>query len=159
TMPQCKPICWREATVNPSTEARLAALFDCLLQLGPAADEHGHPTPFALPLTPEAKRAWVQFYDRHRCEMADLDDDLAAAWSKLEAYCARFALIIQLCAWADGVASADCIDQASIEAGIALADWFGAEARRVYGILFEADGERETRELVELIRRKGNVIT
>jgi hypothetical protein len=29
-------------------------------------------------------------------------DDLAAAWSKLEAYAARFALIIQMISWAYG---------------------------------------------------------
>ena len=40
------------------------------------------------------------------------DDDLAAAWSKLEAYAARFALIFQLCTWAAGDAAVGhCIDE------------------------------------------------
>jgi hypothetical protein len=66
--------------------------------------------------------------------MEPLDDDLCLAWSKLEAYAARFALIVQLCAWAAGEASGDAIDQPNIEAGIAHSDWFGNEARRVYSV-------------------------
>src|SRR5262249_55224393 len=117
------------------------------------------PAPFAMPLTTEAKGAWVAFYDRHRAEMADLDDDLAAAWSKLEAYAARLALIVQLCEWSIGDGSSELVDQASVEAGIALCDWFGQEARRVYSVLAERNEHREQRELIELVQRKGGAIT
>jgi hypothetical protein len=158
-MPETRPVRWSEAIVDPPTEAALGSVFDRLLSLEPAADEDGHPAPFAMPLTPEAKAAWVEFYDRHRDELSDLDDDLAAAWSKLEAYAARFALIFQLCSWAAGAAGCDAVSEASIRAGIMLADWFGNEARRVYALLAESEADREDRELVELIRRKGGSVT
>lgn len=158
-MPDPKPVRWSEAIVDPPTEAALASVFDGLLSLEPAADEDGHPAPFAMPLTAEAKVAWVEYYNRHRAELADLDDDLAAAWSKLEAYAARFALTFQLCSWAAGDAEGDAVDEASIRAGIALADWFGGEARRVYAVLAESEADREDRELVELIQRKGGSVT
>ena len=90
-----------------------------------------------MPLTPEAKAVWIEYYDRHRAELAGLDDDLAAAWSKLEAYAARFALIFQLCSWAAGEAG----DQASTKPHPGrdrLSDWFGHEARRVYGLFSES---------------------
>jgi Protein of unknown function (DUF3987) len=41
----------------------------------------------------------------------------------------------------------------------ALADWFGAEGRRVYGVLAESDEERDRRQLVELIEQLGDGIT
>ena len=101
----------------------------------------------------------MEYYNRHRAELTELDDDLAAAWSKLEAYAARFALIFQLCANAAGEASDDAVDEESIKAGIELADWFGNEAKRVYEVMAESDADRERRELVELVRRKGGAIT
>ena len=89
-----------------------------------------------MPLSDEAKRLWIEYFNRHRAELADLDDDLAAAWSKLEAYAARFALIFQLCSWAAGEphASDEQVDEAAMVSGIALSDWFGGEAKRVYGL-------------------------
>lgn len=158
-MPDLKPVRWSDATINPATEAAMGRVFDALLSMEPAADAEGNPEPFPLDLTPEAKVLWVAYFNRHRAELADLDDDLAAAWSKLEAYAARFALIIQLCAWAAGVASGDAIDESSMQAGIELSDWFGGEAKRVYGLFVESEEDREQRELVELIRRRGGAIT
>jgi hypothetical protein len=102
---------------------------------------------------------WVRYFNRHRAEIADLDDDLAAAWSKLEAYTARFALIFQLCSWAAGDGGDDAVDETSIQAAIELSDWFGGEARRVYSLFLKSDGDRDQRELIELIARKGGRLT
>lgn len=157
--PAWQPITWTDATVSPATESRMSDVFDSLLSLEPAADPEGKSIPYAMPLTPEAHRAWVSYYNRHRAEMAELDDDLAAAYSKLEAYAARFALIFQLCSWADGQVTADKIDQASIDSGVAVSDWFAGEAQRVYGLFVETDDQRQDRELIELIRRHGGRIT
>jgi Protein of unknown function (DUF3987) len=158
-MPEPKPIHWTEAVVSPATEAAFEKIIDRLLSLETAADANGKPEPFAMPLTEQAKTLWVEYYNRHRGELADLDDDLAAAWSKLEAYAARFALLFQLCANAAGEANDDAVDEESIKAGIELADWFGNEAKRVYDVMVETDQQREHRELVELVQRKGGTIT
>ena len=63
-MPEPTPIRWTDAIVDPLIEAALGNVFDRLLALEPAADEDGHATPFAMPLTPEAKSIWVAFYNR-----------------------------------------------------------------------------------------------
>lgn len=159
TMPENRPVTWTDTIIDPSIEAALDSVIDQLLTLEPGTDEDGDAAPLPLPLTPEAKAAWVEFYNRHRTEQVELDDDLAAAWSKLEAYAARFALIFQMCSWAAGDATGDSVTEASIRAGITLADWFGNEARRVYAVLAESELDRQTRELVELIRRKGGSLT
>jgi hypothetical protein len=134
-------------------------VFNCLLALTPGVDAEGDPEPLAVDMTLEAKGVWVDYYNRHRAESAEFDDDLAAAWSKLEAYTARFALIIQLCTWAAGEAYDDEVDEASMAAAIVLSDWFGREAMRVYGLFTESDQDCEQRELVELIRRRGGRTT
>ncbi|HEX5471610.1 MAG TPA: hypothetical protein VFW73_06970, partial [Lacipirellulaceae bacterium] len=94
-------------------------------------------------------------------ELSEMDDDLAAAWSKLEAYTARFALIFQLCSWAAGeqYVSDQTIDEAAIVSAITLSDWFGGEARRVYGLFAESSEDRGQRELIDWIRRKGGRVT
>src|SRR5207253_2832771 len=42
---------------------------------------------------------------------------------------------------------------------ITLADWFGQEGRRIYGVLGESDEERDRRQLVELIAQHGGSVT
>ena len=159
-MPDSKPVRWTEATVDPGVEAALDKVFANLLSLEPAADAEGNSEPYPLDLTPEAKRLWVAYYNRHRAELVDLDDDLSAAWSKLEAYTARFALIFQLCSWAAGDSAAgQAISEQSMRAAIDLSDWFGGEAKRVYGLFVENEQDRERRELVEWITRKGVPVT
>lgn len=150
-MPEPRRVVWTEATVHPEVEAEMGAVFDSLFGLEPAADEFGNNAPFPLDLTPEAKTSWVEYFDRHRGELLDLDDDLAAAWSKLEAYAARFALIFQLAT----DANSNVVDQVSMEAGIELSDWFGHEAKRIYGLFVEDAVDQERRELIEWIQRRG----
>ena len=58
-------------------------------------------------LSPEAKRIWVDYYNLHGAEQVRLQSDLAAAWSKLEGYTPRFALIIHMVRWATGDADAE----------------------------------------------------
>ena len=142
----------------------MATVIGRLLSLEPAADANNKPEPFPLDLAPEAHEVFVDNYNRHRVEIAEFnanhDDDLAAAWTKLEAYFARFALFIQLCKWASGDAAAgNKIDVDSIHAAIELQQWFGHEAKRVYGMFCESAEDREQRELADLIRRNGGRTT
>jgi hypothetical protein len=51
------------------------------------------------------------------------------------------------------------VDEISMKAGIALAQWFGHEAKRVYAMLGETALERDRRELAELIERRGGQVT
>lgn len=159
-MPDARPVQWTEDVIAPEIEHKIAEVFNLLLALEPAADADGNPEPFVLDMSPEAKALWVEYYNRHRGELAGLDDDLAAAWSKLEAYTARLALIFELSIWAAGDAAAgNQISEASMAAAIALTDWFGGEAKRVYGMMAEDRDQQQYRELVELIQRKGSRIT
>jgi hypothetical protein len=156
-MPDPRPVRWSEATVSRQNKTAMAGVFDGLLALEPSIDKNGNPIPQAIPLSDAARAAWVSYFNRHREESTQLDDDFAAAWSKLEAYTARFALIFQLSSLVAGEpnASPDVIDESAMLNAIALSDWFGGEARRVYGLFAESEADRHDRELCEQIRRMG----
>ncbi|MFN7374497.1 MAG: DUF3987 domain-containing protein [bacterium] len=162
TCPPRKPKRWTEADVNATTEAAVALVFDRLFGLTPETDDNGNEQPRLVRLADDGKAAWVRFYNEHATEQAELSGDLSAAWSKLEGYAARLALVVHLTRWAAGDATLRDparVDEASIAAGVVLARWFGDEARRVYAILEESDEGRESRRLVEWIERKGGTAT
>ncbi len=160
-MPKPQPVRWSEETIRDEVDAALNDVVDKLIALEPAVDQAGQPVPRVLSLSKQAKALWVQYFNRHRAEMAGLDEDLAAAWSKLEAYTARFALIFQLCSYAadEPFASAEVIDEISMRSAIELSDWFGGQARKVYGRFKETPEERRNRKLFEHIRRHGGSVT
>src|SRR5262249_51647244 len=88
--------------------------------------------------------------------------DISAAWSKLEEYAARLALVVHFTRLAAGdpnLTKPDIVDTASMNAGIVLTRWFKHEARRVYAILDESDAERDQRRLIEWIERKAGTVT
>ena len=155
-MPPRQAARWSEAEIPEALGQRMAGIFTMLWDLEPDQDDQGQPRPRSLGLTPEAKAAWVVYFNRHGAEQVELDGDLAAAWSKLRGYAARLALVLHQVQWAAGEElEADRIDQTSIEAGIGLSDWFGQEAQRVYAVLSESEEDREDRKLIGWIERKG----
>jgi hypothetical protein len=162
TCPPRKPKRWTEADIAPEAEAELARLVDRLYDLHPTVDDEGDPRPVVLGLTRDAKVAWKGYFNCHAEEQNELSGELSAAWSKLEEYAARLALVIHSARWAADDAdleSPDEVDAASMKAGIELAQWFKAEARRVYALLSESDDDREQRRLIEWIERKGGSVT
>ena len=159
--PPRKPKQWTEADIAPQKEVELAKLFDRLYDLEMGVSAEGEVRPVVLGLTPNAKAAFKEYYNRHAEEQADLSGELSAAWSKLEEYAARLALVIQCTRWAAGDAvleSPDVVDAASMKSGIRLAEWVKAEARRVYSLLSESDDDRQHRRLLEWIARKGGSV-
>jgi hypothetical protein len=161
-LPPRRPKRWTELEVDPDLEEDLARVFERLYSLELVASDDAEPRPVTLRLTAEAKQAWRSFYDAHADEQAALTGDLAAAWSKLEGYAARLALVIQCVAWAavgEPASGPDAVGLAAIESGIVLSRWFGQEARRVYAALAESEEERDRHRLLELIQRRGGRIT
>ena len=153
---------WTEAQIDTKCVAGVTAIFEQLYGVQPQVDALGQPSPVIVSLNPKAKQAWVKFYNEHGKEQADQTGALAAVWSKLEGYAARLALVIHQVRWAAGdlsLSDANQVDEKSIRAGVAMARWFGHEARRVYAMLDECEEERDRRRLVDLIRAKGGSIS
>jgi hypothetical protein len=151
---------WTEADIDPSAETELARLFDRLYELQRTVDADGELRPVLVGMACEAKVAWIRYYNSHAVEQADLTGDLSAAWSKLEEYAPRLALVIHsIRAAANDGTDPLVLDIESMAAGIRLAQWFKHEARRVYAMVAESDAERDQRRLVEWIDRKGGSVT
>ncbi len=160
--PPRKPKRWTEADINPDAQAELTRVIDRLYELQPTVDHNGDVCARALKLTPDAKKIWKSFYNDHAKEQAELSGELSAAWSKLEECAARLALVVHCVRWAAedaSLVSPDVVDAASMKAGVKLAEWFKAEAKRVYEVLAESDEDRDQRRLIEWIQRKGGAVT
>jgi hypothetical protein len=153
---------WTEADIDAAAEATIVRLVDRLYELQPTVNDDGDLRPVTVGLSPDAKAAWKAYYNDHAQEQTDLSGELSAAWSKLEEYAARLALVVHFVRWAGDDATmtnADFVDAASMAAGIRLATWFKGEARRVYAMLGESDDDRDRRRLIEWIGRKGGSAT
>jgi hypothetical protein len=153
---------WTEEEIPLELDAEMATVFDRLYDIEPDLNEDEEPVPRSLLLTPGAKRAWISFVEEHGRQQLEHSGDIAAAFSKLEAYAARIGLVIQCTRVAAGDQHVECpdrVDQASIEAGIRIVRWFLDEALRIYAILGEDETAREIRNHRELIERRGGSVS
>ncbi|MGB7324510.1 MAG: DUF3987 domain-containing protein [Rubripirellula sp.] len=136
---------WTEGELSETTRLAMLRVIDRLKELDHEIAD-GFAKPIVLPLTEEAKQRFIPFVNSHGIETMEHCDALAAAWSKLEGYALRFALVDHLTRWAAGDQSCDpdgCVGIKSIEAGIELSRWFANEAERVYAVIGVTTEERE----------------
>ncbi len=158
--PPRRPKRWTDAAISRATEIDWTDLVDCLARFEMDIDANGDPTPRLVQLSPEARRAFIDFYNTHNNEMAGLDEDLCRAFSKLEAYACRFALVFHEVLVATGQTDTPgMIDLPTMAAAIELTRWWANETRRVYTLL-ESDGEDgERAALVRIVQRLGGRVT
>jgi hypothetical protein len=161
---------WSDASVAAEVERAYESLLDRLFSL--ESDKDG--APLVVRMNPEARECWIRFFNQWAQEQANSEGELAAAYSKLEGCAARFALIHHVVANVargknpergadDALCNTDDawqeITPESVQAGAALAWWFGREARRIYTTLSETTEVREARRLIEVIQGRGGEIT
>lgn len=162
-MPPRKAKQWTEADIDSELAAKAEEVFRGLMAMQMEIDMYGDFKAKILPLTPEAQKAWIAFYNEHAQEQASLPGgEMAAAMSKLEAYAARLALIIHCVRVAAGdpaLISEDFIDENSVIPGVLITNWFKDEVKRVYAVINEEETHTRQRQLFELVQRKGGSIT
>lgn len=149
---------WRDAKAFETRH--YAAMIAELLSIPLSRDAEGHPNPALIELSPEAKALFALFVNEHGTYTKSIENKaLRYHYAKLEGIAARFALIFYLC---DGATSQPLestgMGARHVLAGIALARWYGREARRVYDG-FHSEAEQEKHDLLELIRDHGGEIT
>ncbi len=161
-MPPRLPKHWTDQEISPSITTCLSDLYGRLLELDLIVNSGGETVPVDLPLTASGRDAWIQFFNRHGVEQARREGDLAAAFSKLEGYCARFALVIHLIRCEAGdltLETREAVDSTSIEAGVTLTSWFAYETERIYVALGITSAVSSPSKLQEIIRRHGGRIS
>jgi hypothetical protein len=149
---------WSEAEVEEGLATHYRNLLAFLLGL-PLADETKR-LPYFVGLDRPAKDVWVDWFNRWGMRKDSSEGEQAAALAKLEGYAARLALVHHVVALAvEGVAEPREVTRSSLEAGIALAEWFADEAIRIYKTLKESDRDRAQRHLVEWIAAHGGRVS
>ena len=157
--PPRRPKVWVEDEVSADVVAAVARSLDDLYALDPGTDDMGKPCPTAVRLSPAAKDLWVEFYNSWGRVQHTTEGDTAAAFGKIEAYAAQFALLHHVVLTAASDAATSTVGGVSMAAGIGLARWFARETERIYRMLAEDQEEREVRTLVEHVRRQGGRTT
>jgi 5S rRNA maturation endonuclease (ribonuclease M5) len=153
---------WTDVGVDLGKIKAVQDVLEKLYDLPFGTDDVGDAVPKIVQLSLDAKKAFIDYFDEHADEQLGLDDDLSAAWSKLEEYPARLALIIHLSRWAANEAvnvDVDEVDESSMQAGITLAKWFCEETRRVYDLIDQSEAEEQQAKLVDWIRNNGSSVT
>ena len=114
-------------------------------------------------MRPEALELFNTFFNEHGPQTAAIrNPTLRAHCENLQAIAARLALIFCLCdkvtRQPGDLSGEEDVQEQHVLAGIALARWYGSEAMRVY----DGSGshtERDTQELLDVIRKHGGSIT
>ena len=153
---------WTEAEIAPELDAQMSYVFNCLYDMKPEVDQNGIPCPSVLDITPDAKSLYKVYSKVHGEEQRNQSGALSAAWSKLEEYTARFALVIHCVRVAAGdpeVETPEQVDAKSMEVGIRLIQWFKVETVRFYRMLSASKNEKELNQLYEWAQRRGGTVT
>ena len=152
---------WTDATVDHLTEAAVARIFDRLLGLRFATDDQGEDRPRILTFAPDAQREFERFYNEHGELQDGMTGDTLSVAAKMEAYAARFALVLSLTEWAtDRTAGMPGpVDAVAVCRAIELSRWFMVEIDRVHNLLVESPDARRLRELCEWVARRGGLAT
>lgn len=150
---------WTDAEVNDFTKHAYAELIQSLVSLESEVTENGHYKPKYIGMNYQAKKLFQSFYNSHNVDHLDRHNSLAAASSKIEEIPARLALIIHNVKLATGEIDKDQIDADTMRVSITMANWFMAEAERIYGIMAGEAASQLDRELVDWIRLKGGSVT
>jgi len=152
TMPPRQPKVWSDTEVAEVIAEQYHSLVRKLYALEP--DTSGdRPYPHALRLSPEALSRWKRFVNQWGAKTFASAEQDASAFSKLEGYAARFALIFHIIRHIhDDKSDLVPVELNDLERGIALAHWFADEAERVYATL--RDPDNHLRELAEWVARR-----
>lgn len=152
---------WSDAVADPKVDADFEHVLNSLYDLPLRVDAQSAPEPLPVQLSREARERFKCFFDEHSTVSAELEEKEASAFGKLEAYCARFALLFHVvAAVSEGVRTdARPVTAATMEAAIRVTRWFAQEVRRIYAFLGGSDQERTRSELAEWIADRGGRVT
>lgn len=158
-------VAWPESTqgfrrfTEPPTNWPALAAFNqriaAILEQPAPLDEDGALSPFQLPLTTDAKAAWVVFHDAIESELASGGElyDVRDVASKTADNAARLAALFQVLEGAGGAIRLEAFESAS-----RIAAWHLNEARRFFGELALpaelADAARLDSWLIEYCKRE-----
>jgi hypothetical protein len=103
----------------------------------------------------EAEREFDDWHNAHaRQQHITIDDDVSDLMAKTRSYMSRFSLAVHCAACAYERANPERpMARATVQSGIAIAEWFEEEMKRFYGTAEQADSEqRQWDKIVSIVR-------
>jgi hypothetical protein len=151
------PLEWTEATASAEALDGYRRIYAALCQLRGEEDEDGNLLAVTVHFTPDGKAEWERWIRSHYAEESDPDlgDFLRGPWAKMRGYCARLALLLQLCRAAAGEAESESVEAVSVLGAAALIDYFKSHIRRVYARLHASPEEVRAARAVEWLKKHG----
>jgi len=119
-------------------------------------EEKEIPIPFSIP----AYGVWENWHIEHCEEMnnSELPYYLKGAWAKLEAYCARFCLILEVLSCHYNNSKPNEISFESITNSIKLINYFKSHARKVYDHMNSSDMDKKIEKAYQWVRKQGGTV-
>ena len=155
---------WSDDEISENVREEYARTLGSLYKLRHANDDED-PFPSRVPMTSEAKALFVEEYNRlhDELEAPGFPQRLRPAWGKLEAYFARFALILAMTRIAElgnqGQSTVvERITQEDMAGAIQLLRYFKNHVRRVYtGLYGDSPSDRLAADLRDFLISQGGV--
>lgn len=115
--------------------------------------------PHSVTWTSGGANAWWDWYDAWGLRQAGSEGEHLAALAKLEAYCARFALILCIADYHLQNSPRLAVNEKHVKRAIQLVEWYAHEVQRVYTMMRTPTDERRERRLIDLITDWGGDVT
>ena len=138
-----------------------SSVVSALFNLEPDVDQIGNNIPALLKFSELAQQEWEKWNHLHDEEINSpgLPYYLKGVWSKLQAYMARFIMIIHLSDNAASGLSSVNVQQNSVVLAAGLVEYFKSHIRKVYKELFNSEMDRRVVLAVSWINRHGGTVT
>lgn len=121
--------------------------------------EYDELLPVVYRLSPEAIVRFGAHCDALGEEQLFLEENLSAAWSKIEGATARIALILHVLeAACEQRRPGPLVGEGTMRRAIAIGEWCGREVKRVYAVLREDESATKLRQAVERIHALGGSV-
>lgn len=156
--PKAKKV-WTEAVIPLQVEQSFFQLVRDLHSLIGKEKEAGHSWPKPLHFTPEGKSRWIEFYSTWADRQIEAEGEKAYALAKLEAYCARFALLLTVVEFFAGEITTEEISSIQVLKAKEMVEWFAYETERVYTLMKNPEDKVEEERLLDFITALGGEIT
>lgn len=109
--------------------------------------------------SPKGKEAWKGFYREWSDRQWGTFGEIGYALAKLEAYCARFAMLYALVDYVNQRTSQEMIEPIHVERAFATVQWFADEAARLYATIETPMHLLKLERLAGFIAKHGGVMT
>jgi hypothetical protein len=143
TMPDPVQVRWNEEVIPVELSDGWNIAIKKLFRHPMVEEQGGKPRPFFVRFSPDARTLYSSWFDGH-CAEAEAEDfprHLEGFWSKMRAYCARIALILDRLTRAynplddDEENISSDVSAASVHAAIQLTSYLKSHRRKVHGLI------------------------